>query len=310
MLPKRPLGRSGLKTGVLGLGTMNFGSDWCGRRPADDRTASSILDAALEAGVDLVDTADVYGLGASESMLGRLLGRRRSRILLATKVCGEMRPGDPSSGGLSARHIRSALDASLRRLRTDRVDLYMAHAPDPRVPIGETLEAFGRAVRSGKARSVGCSNFTAGQWKEALALAGGCLPRLEFNQVSFSLARPHAERELAPLCAAEGVSVLAWSPLGGGWLTGRYLSDLRRRESLGLGRQGAEGLAALVSRAARAEGLSPGQAALGWVVSKPWVASAVFGASTETQARENLGARSLKPALAAMLDRAAFLCGA
>ncbi|MBI5883792.1 MAG: aldo/keto reductase [Elusimicrobia bacterium] len=311
---KRPLGRSGLKTSVLGLGTMNFGSDWCGRRFADEKTAAAILDAAVAAGVNLVDTADVYGLGASESMLGRLLGKgsgsggRRKNLLLATKVCGEMRPGDPASGGLSARHIKEALDASLERLRTDHVDLFMAHAPDPRVPIGETLEAFGKAVKEGKARVVGCSNFSASQWKEALDLAGKGLPRLEFNQVEFHLADQRVEQELEPLCGQEGVSILAWSPLAGGGLTGRYPGDRRRSESLGLAPAKASALVRVLEKAAQSKGLTPGQAALGWVASKSWVASAVFGASSEAHALENLGARPLDAGIAALLDRARGLC--
>ncbi|MFA6317702.1 MAG: aldo/keto reductase [Elusimicrobiota bacterium] len=308
MMLKRPLGRSGLRTSILGLGTMNFGSEWCGRRFVDETTASSIIDAAIEAGVDLIDTADVYGLGASESMLGRLLVRRRNRVLLATKVCGEMRPGDPSSGGLSAKHIRDALDASLARLCTDHVDLYMAHAPDPGVPIEETLEAFGRAKKAGKARVVGCSNFSAAQWKEALALADGSLPRLEFNQVEFHLAARGVEEALAPLAAAEGVSVLAWSPLAGGGLTGRYPGDRRRSAALGLSASGLKGLSSVLDKAARSAGLTPGQTALGWAVSRPWVASAVFGASGQAQAGENLVARPLDSRLVSVLDKARSLC--
>ncbi|MBI4679212.1 MAG: aldo/keto reductase [Elusimicrobia bacterium] len=307
-MESRPLGRTSLKVSVLSLGTMNFGSEWCGRKFVDDRTASSMLDAAMEAGVNLIDTADVYGLGACESMLGRLLGKRRGKLLLATKVCGEMRPGDPSSGGLSARHISQALDDSLKRLRTDRVDLYMAHAPDPRVRVEETLEAFGKAVKAGKARVVGCSNFSAEQLREALALAGGSRPRLEFNQVEYNLACRSIEADLVPFCEDEGVSILSWSPLGGGGLTCRYPGDRRRQEALGMAPARLEGLAHVVEKVAVSEDLTPGQAALGWVASKPWVASAVFGASNVAQLKENLGAKALDRRMASILDKASALC--
>ncbi|MBI5208721.1 MAG: aldo/keto reductase [Elusimicrobia bacterium] len=315
-MERRRLGRTGIEVSALSLGTMNFGSAWHGARPVGERAASSMLDAAIDAGVNLVDTADVYGLGASEEMLGRLLRRRRAKVLLATKVCGAMRPGDPSSGGLSARRIAEALDASLRRLKTDHVDLYMAHAPDPAVPIDETLEAFGRAVAAGKARVIGCSNFSPEQLKKALTSAGGSRPRLEFNQVQFSLAARFIEADLAPVCRREGVSVLAWSPLGGGFLTGKYAGPRRpagrRRDPRGafpeLPEARLAGLVEVLGKVARAEGVSSAQAALGWVVAQPWVASAVVGASGPAQLAEDLAARPPEPARVSILSRASALC--
>ncbi|MCM2303655.1 MAG: aldo/keto reductase, partial [Elusimicrobia bacterium] len=176
-----PLGRSGLQVSALSLGTMNFGADWHGIGAIDDRTASSLIDLALERGVNLIDTADIYGRGAAEEMLGRLLKKRRGRVLIATKVLGQMDLADDSTGGLSARWIRKALDGSLKRLRTDHVDLYMPHGWDFGVPLEETLGALEAAVKAGKVRVLGCSNFSG----EQLAAARG---RFAFDQVQYSLA--------------------------------------------------------------------------------------------------------------------------
>jgi aryl-alcohol dehydrogenase-like predicted oxidoreductase len=312
-MERRPLGRSGLEASVLALGTMNFGSDWHGVGAADEKTASSLLDLALERGVTLVDTADIYGRGAAEEMLGRLLrGRRREKVLLATKVLGRMVPDDPSTGGLSARWIGRALDDSLRRLRTDRVDLYMPHGWDPAVPVAETMEALDRARRAGKVRVVGASNFAApglGLAQEAAARGG--FARLEFDQVQFSLAAPFAEAELAPAAAAAGVSLLAWSPLAGGLLTGKYAAPGaagRRAAPDAFPPVPAAAGAAVVSvlsRVAALEGVSCARAALGWVLGKPFVASAVVGARTAAQLAETLEARPLSPRAMALLDRAA-----
>jgi aryl-alcohol dehydrogenase-like predicted oxidoreductase len=309
-MERRALGRSGLEVSALALGTMNFGADWHGIGAVDEKTAACLLDLALERGVTLVDTADIYGRGASEEMLGRLLKKRRGRVLLATKVLGEMRPGDRSSGGLSARHIEEALEDSLRRLRTDHVDLYMPHGIDPEVPAEESLAAFDRLKRAGKVRAVGVSNFNAEHlqlWLGHAAARGWARP--EFDQVQYSLAARFAEPDALAVCAMSGVSALAWSPLGGGLLTGKYARPgaAGRRTSpeafprLPDARLGA--LVELLGKVAQLDGLTAAQAALGWLLAKPVVASAVVGARTAAQLEETLGARPLSPRALALLDR-------
>jgi aryl-alcohol dehydrogenase-like predicted oxidoreductase len=309
---QRALGRSGLKVSVLSLGTMNFGADWHGIGAIDDKTASSLLDLALERGVNLLDTADIYGRGASEEMLGRLLkGRRRDKFLLATKVLGNMTPGDPSTGGLSARWIARALDGSLKRLRTDRVDLYMPHGWDPAVPIGESVEALDRAVRAGKVRVIGCSNFGGPQLGMALrASAAARSARFEFDQVQYSLAARSCESDLVPVASEAGVALLAWSPLAGGLLTGKYAAPGakgRRADRDAFPWVAPAAGAAVVEvlrRVAALEETTPARAALGWVVGKPFVASAVLGARTTAQLEDSLGAGPLSARSAALLDRA------
>lgn len=315
----RPLGRSGLRVSALSLGTMNFGADWHGIGAIDEKEASALLDLALERGVNLIDTADVYGRGASEEILGRLLSRggRRGRVLLATKVCGRMVPKDASTEGLSARWIERALEESLRRLRTDHVDLYMAHAPDPFTPIEETLAAFDRAVRAGKVRVVGLSNFSGAEFSRAHAAAqrGGWAAPI-FDQVQYSLACRGPESDLVPAAQAAGASLLAWSPLAGGLLSAKYASpgaSGRRAGPDAFPQVRAAAGAALVEvlrRAAQLDGQSPAQAALGWLLGKPCVASAVVGARTRVQLEETLAARPLSPRAAELLDRASRVCAA
>ncbi len=309
----RPLGRSRLRVSALSLGTMNFGTDWHGIGAIDERTASSLLDLALERGVNLIDTADVYGRGASEEMLGRLLkeGGRRRKVLVATKVCGRMRPDDPETGGLSARWIARALDDSLRRLKTDVVDLYMAHAPDPRTPLEETLQAFDRAVRAGKVRVFGVSNFSGAQLSRALALcAEAGFARPEYDQVQYSLVNRGPERDLEAPAREAGTSLLAWSPLAGGLLSGKYAAAGaagRRASPDAFPAVRAAAGAAVVEvllRAAALDGQTPAQTALGWIMTKPPIASAAVGARTLPQLEETLSARPVSARAAALLDRA------
>lgn len=319
-LETRPLGRSGLRVSALGLGTMNFGSDWHGIGAVDEKTARELLAVALDHGVNLIDTADIYGRGASESMLGRLLGKRRSKVLLATKVLGQMRPGDPSSGGLSRRHITEGLDESLRRLKTDFVDLYMCHDSDPRVPVSESLEAFDRAVRAGKVRVLGCSNLPGAEVQEWLSLcATRGWARLEFDQAQYSLASRFIEADLVPVCLSSELGILAWSPLGGGFLTGKYSRGgprpPGRRQDPGrafppLPEKRLEGLARVLDQVARLEGLTPAQAALGWVLAKPGVSSAIVGARAPRQLEETLASRPLCARSLAFLDKASSVAGA
>ncbi len=301
------LGRSGLQVSALSLGTMNFGADWHGVGAIDDKTASSLLDLAWERGVNLIDTADIYGRGAAEEMLGRLLKKRRGRFLLATKLLGRMDLDDESTGGLSARWVRRALEGSLKRLKTDHVDLYMPHGWDFEVPLEETLGALEAAVKAGKVRVLGCSNFSGGQ----LASARG---RFAFDQVQYSLASRFPENDLVPVAVRDGVGLLAWSPLAGGLLSGKYAvpGASGRRASAGAfpfvePRRG-EALVKVLRAVAALEGSTCAQAALGWIMGKPFVASAVLGARTTTQLSELLDAKPLSPRATAVLDRASELC--
>lgn len=314
----RALGRSGLKVSVLSLGTMNFGADWHGIGALDDKAASSLLDLAAERGVNLLDTADVYGRGAAEEVLGRLLkGRRRDKFLIATKVLGGMDPNDPSAGGLSARWIARALEGSLRRLRTDRVDLYMPHGWDPAVPLDETLEALDRAVRAGKVRVLGASNFSGPQLAMALdASAAARRARVQFDQVQYSLVARFPEADLVPVAARAGVSLTAWSPLAGGLLSGKYAAPgaAGRRSSSEafpyVAPAAGEAVVRVLRRVAELEGVTPAQAALGWIMGKPFVATAVVGARDAAQLAETLAARPLSARSASLLDRASALVSA
>ncbi|MEK7857944.1 MAG: aldo/keto reductase [Elusimicrobiota bacterium] len=313
-----PLGRSGLKVSALALGTMNFGADWHGIGAIDEKTAAGLLDRALAAGVNLIDTADIYGRGASETMLGKLLGKRRSKVLLASKVLGQMKLGDPASGGLGRKHVRAGLEASLKRLKTDYLDLYMPHGWDQEVPLEETLEALDRAVLAGKVRVVGCSNFSGEELQQALACsAQDHRARFEFDQVQFSLAARFIEGDLVPVAVSGEVGLLAWSPLGGGLLSGKYAGAGPRpagrwqdpaKAFPPLPEERLAVLIRLLGKVAQLEGVKPVQAALGWVLAKPWIASAVIGARTAEQLSETLAAKPLSTRSVALLDQASALC--
>jgi aryl-alcohol dehydrogenase-like predicted oxidoreductase len=304
----RRLGRSGLRVSVLGLGTMTFGG-----RGAFAKTGSTgvegarrLVDMCLDAGVNLVDTADVYSRGLCEEIVGEALGGgRRERVVLATKARFPMGDG-PNDAGLSRHHLIAACEASLRRLRTDRIDLYQLHEWDGQTPLEETLDALDALVRAGKVRYVGASNYAGWHLMKALGVAERRgLPRLVAHQVHYTLQAREAEYELVPAAVDQGLGILVWSPLAGGLLTGKY-----RR-----GRAGPEGtrhlagwgeppvrdeerlydiVEALVAVAeARGGGVTPAQAALAWLLGRPAVASLIVGARTEGQLAENLKAADL-----------------
>ena len=224
----RRLGRNGLEVPALCLGTMTFGFQ------VDEPRSAEILDAAFERGLTFLDTADAYPLGgsldtvgATEAIIGRWMKARgnRDRIILATKCFAPMRHG-PNASGLSRQHIIESIDASLRRLQTDHVDLYQAHAFDPRVPIEESLRAFDDLVRAGKVRYVGCSNYPAWRLGQALAAADRLgLTRYASLQPRYNLLYREIETEVLPLVRAEGLGVLTYNPLAGGLLTGKYRRD-------------------------------------------------------------------------------------
>ena len=220
----RQLGRSGLRISTLTLGTMTFGGrgEFADVGDADVTAARRQIDMALDAGVNLIDTADGYSNGVSEEIIGEVLRGRRNRTLLATKA--RFRTGDgPNDAGLSRHHLIEACEASLLRLQTDHIDLYQMHEYDGVTPIEETLAALQHLLDSGKVRYVGCSNFTGWQVMKALGIADRTgLPRFVSQQIYLSLQERSAEYEIVPAAIDQGLGLLIWSPLAGGWLSGKY----------------------------------------------------------------------------------------
>lgn len=297
----RPLGRSGLKTLPLALGGNVFG--WT----ADEQTSFAILDRFVDAGFSLIDTADVYSKwvaghvgGESETILGRWMKSRgnRARVLLATKVGGEILPGRK---GLSAAHIKWAVEESLRRLQTDRIDLYQAHYDDPTVSFEETLRAFGDLIAAGKVRAIGVSNHDAQRLQAALdaAKAHG-LPRYETLQPLYNLYdRQDFEQKLAPICRAEGIGVINYYSLASGFLTGKYRSEQdvstsarQRSNRKYMTQRGFRILKALDAVAART-GAKQAQIAIAWLVSRPEVTAPIVSATSVAQMEEIIAAARL-----------------
>lgn len=303
----KPLGRTGLKVTEVCFGTMTFGNQ------ADESLSFKIMDTADQAGINFFDTADVYPLGGgiervgrTEEIVGKWLRERsaRERIVLATKCRGAMGPG-PNDEGLSRRHILRACEESLRRLRTDYIDLYQAHAPDPSTPIDETLGAFDDLVRSGKVRYIGCSNYPAWQLAEALwASDKRGLARYDCAQPRYNLLFRMIEDEILPLCRAHGVGVIAYNPLAGGMLTGRYVERQAEQPAeqgtrFALDHAGElyrkrywkdavfEEVSAL-HRFFAGRGKSLTHVALAWVLAQPGVTSAIVGASRSEQLEDSL----------------------
>jgi aryl-alcohol dehydrogenase-like predicted oxidoreductase len=302
----RTLGRSGCAVSTLALGTMTFGSE------ADEGVSHAQLDTFFEAGGTLIDTADVYSHGASEEIIGRWLAKQppeiRSQVVLATK--GRFAMGDgPNDVGLSRRHLRDALDASLRRLGVESVDLYQTHAFDPHTPLDETLGILDDAVRAGKISYFGLSNYTGWQVQKVVDLAEfRGLARPVTLQPQYNLLVREIEWEIVPACESTELGLLPWSPLGGGWLTGKYTRDERPSGATRLGEDPERGVEAYdrrsthqrtwdvieaVQSVAQSRGVTMPQAALAWVVDRPMVSSVILGARTVEQLQDNLGAAGL-----------------
>jgi aryl-alcohol dehydrogenase-like predicted oxidoreductase len=297
----RPLGRTGTLVSTLCLGTMTFGHE------TEESEAHRMLDAYVDTGGNFIDTADVYQRGISEGMIGRWLdkSRRRDDLVIATKVRFPMDDDDPNKAGLSRRWIRRECDSSLSRLQTDYIDLYQAHCWDPATPLEETLSAFDELVTAGKIRYVGVSNFSGWQMQRATLLAesNGWAPVITL-QPQYNLLAREIEWELVPLCLDEGIGILPWSPLGGGWLTGKYSRADRPTGSTRLGEDPERGVEAYDTRntertwrvvdavrtVADGNGISMAQVAISWVTDQPGVASTILGARNLEQLRDNLGA--------------------
>ena len=294
----RQLGGSGLAVSEIALGTQTFG--W----GADEKTAHALADLYTEAGGNFFDTANTYNAGVSETMLGNWLkaaGKRHEKIV-ASKVFFRTGEG-PNDWGLSRKHILHSIDESLKRLRTDYIDLYQLHCFDRSTTLEETLETMNDLVRRGKVRYLGVSNFTPSQVVKARML---CAARGWYNvaalQAEYSLLVREAEWELLPVCVEEGLGLLAWSPLAGGWLSGKYRQGEPQPGDSRAGRgdrwddlpeQRESELAWRVIdtlRAASGElGKTPAQVALNWLLSKSGVTAPVIGARTADQLEENLG---------------------
>lgn len=302
-MKQRQLGRTGLHVGEIALGTMMFGE----KTTAPEATA--IIHRALDAGANLIDTADVYAQGASEEIVGRALQGRRNQAVLATK-------GGRTSAttrDLSRRYLVQAVEASLRRLQTDWIDLYQVHHPDTETPLEETLGALTDLVRQGKIRWIGCSNFPASLLSESLEIsAGSGLARFDTIQPRYNLFVREPEAELFPLCLQHEIGVLAYSPLGGGILTGKYLDGApdgsRGWQNPGWqeARLTPEAVAAArsVRRAARELGRPAGEVAIRWVLGHRAVTCALVGPRTMAQWEEALSASAweLPPVQYRLLD--------
>ncbi|MCI2238187.1 aldo/keto reductase [Paenibacillus sp. TRM 82003] len=301
----RRLGRSGLRVSTITMGTMTFGGRgaFANVGNTDVAQARRQVDVALEAGVNLLDTADIYSDGRSEEIVGEVLQGRRDDVLVATKARMVAGPG-PNDGGASRHHLVRSVERSLRRLRTDHVDLYQIHEWDGQTPLEETLEALDTLVRSGKVRYVGASNHSGWQLMKALAVADARgYQRYVSQQIHYTLQARDAEDELVPLTLDQDLGVLVWSPLAGGLLSGKYRRD----------RQAPEGSRHLTDwdeppvhdegklydtvdvlvEVGEAHGVSAAQVALAWLLGRPGVTSLVIGARTEEQLRDNLAAADL-----------------
>ena len=301
----RTLGGSGTIVSTLCLGTMTFGNE------SSEEVSHAQLDRFLEVGGNFIDTADVYSRGVSEEIIGRWLASRdgaRDRVVIATK--GRFPMGDgPNDHGLTRVHLSKALDDSLRRLGTDHVDVYQAHAFDPLTPLEETLRFYDDAVAAGKIRYPGVSNFLGWQLQKAAMITAqrGWAPIVTL-QPQYNLLVRDIEFELVDVCRNENIGILPWSPLGGGWLTGKYQRDTAPTGATRLGEEPERGMEGYTKRnaqertwrvidavraVAEGRGVSMAQVALAWLVDRPAVTSVILGARTVEQLDDNLGAAEL-----------------
>lgn len=299
-MEKRPLGQSDLSASVFGLGTMTFGAE------ADEATSHALLDRYVEAGGEFLDTADVYSQGVSEEIIGRWLARRGGAdgLVIATKARFAM-SDDPADRGAGRAHLEQAVEASLRRLGIDAIDLYQIHAWDPATPIEETLETLDGFVNAGKIRWIGVSNFMGWQLERAILTARhrGWAPVVSL-QPQYNLLTRDIESEILPACLEEGIGLLPWSPLGGGWLTGKYSAYERPAGATRLGVDPDRGVEAYdlrnndrtwrvveaVRSVAAERGVTMSQVALNWVRHRAGVVSVLLGCRNIGQLQDNLDA--------------------
>ncbi|MGK5682018.1 aldo/keto reductase [Actinoplanes sp. URMC 104] len=302
----RQLGRTGLRVSTFTLGTMGFGgTGWAlpvGK--IDVAGAREQLAIARDAGVNLIDTADVYSAGLSEEILGEALGDSRDDVLIATKVRMPMGDG-PNDAGLSRHHIIRGAEASLRRLGTDYIDLFQVHEWDGQTPLEETLTALDDLVRSGKVRYIGCSNYAAWQMVKALGVSDARqLERFASTQVFYSLVNRDIEAEIVPASLDQGVGILVWSPLAGGLVSGKYRRGVQAPEGSRHLSEWSEppihdedklyDTIELAIKIGESHGVSAAQVSLAYIAQKPGVTSLIVGARTPEQLRDNLAAAELE----------------
>jgi aryl-alcohol dehydrogenase-like predicted oxidoreductase len=304
----KKLGNTGLAVSEICLGAMTFAGGegiWSAIGKMDQATVNELVRTAIERGVNFFDTADVYSAGGSETMLGqafRTLGLARDQFVLATKLLGRMGPG-VNQAGLSRYHVFAALDASLKRLQLDHIDLYQIHGQDPLTPIEETLDALDDCVRAGKVRYIGLSNLAA--WQIALALGVSerrGIARFESVQAYYSLAGRDLEREIVPLAKDQRLAILPWSPLAGGLLSGKFTRDGKapqgaRRSSFDfppVDRERTFRIIDAMHPIGQAHDCSVARVALAWLLQQPHVTSVIIGAKTREQLHDNLAATELQ----------------
>ena len=294
------LGRTGVKVSKLCLGTMMFG------RSTNEQDSIPIIEHALEQGINFIDTADIYATGVSETIVGKVLRKdnRRERTILATKVFFHMDKNDPNAGGISRRHIINACEQSLKRLQTDWIDLYQMHRPQADIPIDESLRALDDLVRAGKVRYIGSSMFPGWRLIETLWAARELgLNRIICEQSAYHLLDRTVEREVLPAALSYGLAVIAWGPLCGGLLSGKY----RRDDVSAAGRwQGGKDnlgrvatprafdvIDVLINMASR-KGCTPSQLAIAWNAAQPGITAPIIGPRLLQQLQDNLGALTVK----------------
>ena len=294
------LGRTGVQVSHLCLGCMNF------RGKTNEQDSIKIIDAAIKGGINFIDTANVYSHGKSEQVVGKALKQngKRDRIVLATKVFGHMDDQDPNMHGSHRRHIIQQCEASLGRLQTDYIDLYQIHRPTSDVPIDETLRALDDLIRAGKVRYIGSSTFAAWQLIESLWVSKELgLNRFICEQPPYHMLDRRIERELIPMALTYGIALIPWSPLAGGFLTGKY--GRRKKPPKGSRYEDKTAFTERFSDAAfdvletaediaRAKGCTVSQLALAWCVSRPGITSPIIGPRTVEQLKDNLGASGIK----------------
>jgi aryl-alcohol dehydrogenase-like predicted oxidoreductase len=306
----RFLGKTGVKVSELCFGAMTFGDRgtsvgggefWSALGAVDLEDAQTMVDMALDAGVNFFDTADIYRAGQAEEFLGKALNQRRKDVILATKVRFSTGSG-ANDVGLSRHHILKACDASLKRLGTDYIDLYQIHSFDPYTPLEETLHALDHLVRQGKVRYIGCSNLASWQIMKALCLSEKHnLEKFVTLQAYYSLVARDLEYELVPMCLDQGLGILVWSPLAGGFLTGKYRRGKAAPEGTRRNNEAASEYAPLdeekgynivdeLERIAEAHNATISQAALNYLLRKPGITSVIFGARTPKHLTDNLKA--------------------
>ncbi len=298
------LGSTGLIVSRLCFGTMTFGQSQWKLAGVDQKLANEMVHTVIDHGINFFDTADVYSAGQSEEILGKALGARRQDVVLATKVRGRVGAGH-NDAGLSRRHIFDAVDKSLKRLGTDYIDLYQVHGWDAFTPLEETITALEGLVSAGKVRYIGFSNYAA--WQAALGIGISerlSIARFQTAQMHYSLLCRDIEHEIVPLCLNKGIGILPWSPLSGGFLSGKYNKDAKPASGTRMGDRGMWfppfdkelGFKVVDALCSMGSGINatPSQISLAWLLKKPGVTSIIIGARNMDQLKDNLKAMDVK----------------